>query len=131
EDEYFYEHNGMVPKAFIRASIQQFASDNTTGGSTIIQQLIKNQLLTADTTFDRKATEILLSFRVEKLLEKEEILEAYLNQVSFGRNANGQNIAGVEAAAQGIFGISANELNIAQAAFIAGMPQNPYAYTPF
>ena len=131
EDEYFYEHNGMVPKAFIRASLQQVVSDNTTGGSTITQQLIKNQLLTTDTTFDRKATEILLSFRVEKLLEKDEILEAYLNQVSFGRNANGQNIAGVEAAAQGIFGISANELNIAQAAFIAGMPQNPYAYTPF
>lgn len=131
EDEYFYNHNGMVPKAFIRASLQEVLPGAVTGGSTITQQLVKNQLLTSETTFDRKATEILLSFRVEKLLGKEEILEAYLNAVSFGRNANGQNIAGVEAAAQGVFGISANDLNIAEAAYIAGMPQNPYAYTPF
>lgn len=132
EDEYFYEHNGVVPKAFIRATLQQVGgSESGTGGSTLTQQLVKNQLLTNETTFDRKATELLLAFRVEKLLSKEEILEAYLNAVSFGRNANGQNIAGVQAAAEGIFGKDASELNLAESAFIAGIPQNPYAYTPF
>ncbi|MFC3418424.1 transglycosylase domain-containing protein [Salinicoccus hispanicus] len=132
EDEYFYDHNGVVPKAFLRATLQQVAgSSSGTGGSTLTQQLVKNQLLTNETTFDRKATELLLAFRVEKMLSKEEILEAYLNAVSFGRNANGQNIAGIQAAAEGIFGKDAGDLNLAESAFIAGLPQNPYAYTPF
>ncbi len=132
EDEHFYEHNGVVPKAFIRAALQVFAGgDDSTGGSTLTQQLVKNQLLTSETTFDRKATELLLAFRVEKLLDKDEIIEAYLNAVSFGRNANGQNIAGIQAAAEGVFGKDAADLNLAESAFLAGMPQNPYAYTPF
>lgn len=132
EDEHFYEHNGVVPKAFLRASLQEVSgSDASSGGSTITQQLVKNQMLTNDPTFDRKATELLLAFRVENMMSKEEILEAYLNAVSFGRNANGQNIAGIESAAQGVFGKPAAELNIAESAFLAGLPQNPYAYTPF
>ena len=132
EDEHFYEHNGVVPKAFMRASLQQVAGgDESSGGSTITQQLVKNQMLTNDPTFDRKATELLLAFRVENIMSKEEILQAYLNAVSFGRNANGQNIAGIESAAQGVFGKPAAELNIAESAFLAGLPQNPYAYTPF
>lgn len=132
EDENFYEHNGVVPKAFMRAVLQVFAGgDDGTGGSTLTQQLVKNQLLTDDSTFDRKATELLLAFRVEKVLDKEEILGAYLNAVSFGRNANGQNIAGIQAAAEGVFGKDASELNLSESAFLAGMPQNPYAYTPF
>ena len=132
EDEHFYEHNGVVPKAFMRASLQELSgSEAGSGGSTITQQLVKNQMLTNDPTFDRKATELLLAFRVENILSKEEILEAYLNAVSFGRNANGQNIAGIESAAEGVFGKPASELNIAESAFLAGLPQNPYAYTPF
>ena len=132
EDEHFYEHNGVVPKAFVRAALQVFAGgDDGTGGSTLTQQLVKNQLLTSETTFDRKAVELLLAFRVEKLLDKDEIIEAYLNAVSFGRNANGQNVAGIQAAAEGVFGKDASELNLAESAFLAGMPQNPYAYTPF
>ncbi|SOC39269.1 transglycosylase domain-containing protein [Salinicoccus kekensis] len=132
EDEHFYEHNGVVPKAFMRAALQVFAGgDDSTGGSTLTQQLVKNQLLTNETTFDRKAIELLLAFRVEKLLDKDEILEAYLNAVSFGRNSNGQNIAGIQAAAEGVFGKDAADLNLAESAFLAGMPQNPYAYTPF
>ena len=132
EDEHFYEHNGVVPKAFMRASLQELSgSEASSGGSTITQQLVKNQMLTNDPTFDRKATELLLAFRVENILTKEEILQAYLNAVSFGRNANGQNIAGIESAAQGVFGKPAAELNIAESAFLAGLPQNPYAYTPF
>lgn len=132
EDEHFYEHNGVVPKAFMRASLQQVSGgEESSGGSTITQQLVKNQMLTNDPTFDRKATELLLAFRVENIMSKEEILQAYLNAVSFGRNANGQNIAGIESAAQGVFNKPAAELNIAESAFLAGLPQNPYAFTPF
>lgn len=132
EDENFYQHNGIVPKAFIRASAQEFlGSASSSGGSTLTQQLVKNQLLSNETSFERKAKEMLLSFRVEKTLSKQQILEVYLNVVSFGRNTNGQNIAGIEAAAQGVFGKKAKDLNIAQSAYLAGMPQNPYTYTPF
>src|SRR5699024_2299193 len=99
--------------------------------STLTQQLVKNQLLTNDPTFQRKASELLLAFKVEDLLSKEEILTSYLNAVSFGRNANGQNIAGIKSAAKGVFGKEVKDLNLAEASFLAGMPQNPYAYTPF
>ncbi|UTR15622.1 penicillin-binding protein [Salipaludibacillus sp. LMS25] len=132
EDEYFYEHEGIVPKALFRAVYQDFSNaDTQTGGSTLTQQLIKNQVLTSDVTHDRKALEILLAIRTENFFEKDEILEAYLNVVPFGRNANGRQVAGAQSAAQGIFGVDASELNIAQSAFIAGLPQSPFAYTPF
>ncbi|MFC4737571.1 transglycosylase domain-containing protein [Bacillus daqingensis] len=132
EDEYFYEHDGIVPKALMRAVYQDFSNAATqTGGSTLTQQLVKNQVLSSEVTHDRKAAEILLAMRVEQFMEKDEILEAYLNIVPFGRNANGRQVAGAEAAAQGIFGVSSSELNIPQAAFIAGMPQSPFSYTPF
>jgi penicillin-binding protein 1B len=132
EDEHFYEHEGIVPKAIMRATFQEVANSSVqTGGSTLTQQLIKQQILTSEVSFDRKATEILLAMRLEHFLEKEEILEAYLNVVPFGRNASGRQIAGVQAAAQGIFGVDAKDLSIPQAAFIAGLPQSPFGYTPF
>lgn len=132
EDEYFNEHNGIVPKAIVRAMAQEaLNSDTKTGGSTLTQQLIKNQLLTNEVSFDRKAKEILLAMRLENFFEKEEILEAYLNVIPYGRNSSGRNIAGIQTAAQGVFGIDAKDLNIPQAAFLAGMPQNPYKFTPF
>lgn len=132
EDEYFYEHQGVVPKAILRAIFQEVTNSPVqTGGSTLTQQLIKNQILTNEVSFDRKAKEILLALRLERFFEKEEILEAYLNVSSFGRNSSGRNIAGVESAAKGIFGVSAKELNLPQAAFIAGLPQSPSRYTPF
>ena len=64
-------------------------------------------------------------------MTKDEILEAYLNIIPYGRNSNGQNIAGIETAAGGIFALKAAKLNLPQAAFIAGLPQAPFAYTPF
>ncbi|PMC37020.1 peptidoglycan glycosyltransferase [Bacillus sp. UMB0899] len=132
EDELFYEHDGVVPKAIMRALFQEFTNASVqTGGSTLTQQLIKNQILTNEVSFDRKAKEILLALRLEKFFEKEEIIEAYLNVADFGRNSNGKNIAGVEAAAKGIFGVTAKDLSIPQAAFIAGLPQSPFGYTPF
>jgi penicillin-binding protein 1B len=132
EDENFEEHHGVVPKAILRAVLQEVTnSEVKTGGSTLTQQLIKNQILTNEVSFERKAKEILLALRLERFFEKDEILEAYLNIVPYGRDASGNNIAGVQTAAQGIFGVDAKDVNIAQAAYLAGLPQSPSAYTPF
>lgn len=132
EDEYFFEHKGVVPKALLRAVYQEFSNSSVqSGGSTLTQQLIKNQILTNEVSFDRKAKEVLLALRLEKILEKDQILEAYLNVSTFGRNSSGRNIGGIQAAAQGIFGVDAKDLNLPQSAFIAGLPQSPSRYTPF
>ncbi|QHA92905.1 transglycosylase domain-containing protein [Bacillus sp. N1-1] len=132
EDEYFYDHDGIVPKAIGRAVLQEVTnSEDRSGGSTLTQQLVKNQILTREVSFERKAKEMLLALRLENFFNKDEILEAYLNIVPYGRNASGNNIAGVQAASQGIFGVNASDLNLPQAAFIAGIPKNPYTYTPF
>ena len=132
EDEYFWEHPGVVPKAVLRAVVQQLTgSVQTSGGSTLTQQLIKQQILSPEVTFERKVNEILIAFRVENYFSKEEILQAYLNVSPFGRNSLGQNIAGVQEAATGIFGVKATDLTLPQAAFIAGLPQNPITYSPY
>lgn len=132
EDEYFYEHNGVVPKAVIRALVSDATGfGGSSGGSTLTQQLVKQQVLTSETTFKRKANEILLALRVEKFFSKDEIITSYLNVSPFGRNNKGQNIAGVQEAAKGIFGLNANELSLPQAAFIAGLPQSPIVYNPY
>ena len=132
EDEYYFYHDGIVPKAIFRALFQEVAGTSVqSGGSTLTQQLIKQQVLTNEVSFDRKAKEILLALRVENFFQKEDILEAYLNVSPFGRNSSGRNIAGVQAASQGIFGVDAKDLNLAQASYIAGLPQSPFGYTPF
>ncbi|SHF79696.1 transglycosylase domain-containing protein [Ornithinibacillus halophilus] len=132
EDEYFNEHKGIVPKAIVRALLQEFTNaEMKSGGSTLTQQLIKNQILTNEVSFERKAKEMLLALRLERFFEKDEILEAYLNIVPYGRDSLGRNIAGVQTASQEIFGVEANELNLAQAAYLAGLPQSPSYYTPF
>ncbi|ASN07340.1 penicillin-binding protein [Virgibacillus necropolis] len=132
EDRNFKEHEGVVPKAILRAIVQEATNAAVkTGGSTLTQQLIKNQILTNEVSFERKAKEILLALRLERFFDKEEILEAYLNIVPYGREASGRNIAGIQTAAQGIFGIDAKDLNLPQAAYLAGLPQSPSYYTPF
>ncbi|GAA0429797.1 transglycosylase domain-containing protein [Lentibacillus halophilus] len=132
EDKYFYEHDGVVPKAIVRALVQQVTSASTqSGGSTITQQLVKNQILTNEVSFERKAKEILIAMRLERFFDKDDILEAYLNVVPYGRNASGDNIAGIQTAAKGIFGVDASDINLAQAAYLAGLPQSPSYYTPF
>ena len=94
EDEYFEVHKGIVPKAIFRGLLQDVSnSDTQTGGSTLTQQLIKNQILTNEVSYERKAKEILLAMRLEHFMNKEEILEAYLNIIPYGRNSNGRNIA--------------------------------------
>ncbi len=132
EDEDFFKHKGVMPKSIIRAVISSVTGvGSQTGGSTLTQQLVKMQLLSSETTFKRKAQEIMLAQRVDKYMSKQEILAAYLNIATLGRNNKGENIAGVEAAAEGIFGTTAAKLNLAQAAFIAGLPQSPFGYTPY
>lgn len=122
----------MVPKALVRALISDATGiGGSSGGSTLTQQLVKQQILTDETTFKRKANEILLALRIEKYFSKDEIVTTYLNVSPFGRNNKGENIAGVEEAAKGLFGKSAKDLNLPQAAFIAGLPQSPIVYTPY
>ena len=132
EDEHFLEHKGVVPKAVIRATLGTFAGlGSSSGGSTLTQQLIKQQVVGDAPTLARKATEIVDALALERVMGKEEILTAYLNIAPFGRNHKGQNIAGVQQAAEGIFGIDANKLSIPQAAFLAGLPQSPITYSPY
>lgn len=132
EDENFQSHNGIVPKAVLRATLGSVAGvGSSSGGSTLTQQLIKQQVVGDAPTFSRKATEIIDALALERVMNKDEILTTYLNVSPFGRNNRGQNIAGVEAAAQGIFGVSAKDLTVPQAAFIAGLPQSPIVYSPY
>lgn len=131
EDETFESHNGVVPKAVLRAALGSVGLGSSSGGSTLTQQLIKQQLVGDAPTFTRKANEIILALALERNMTKEEILTIYLNVSPFGRNNQGRNIAGAEAAAQGIFGKPASELTVPQAAFIAGLPQSPIVYSPY
>lgn len=132
EDENFHIHEGIVPKAIARAGVQELTNaSSVSGGSTLTQQLIKQQILSAEVTHSRKAVEILYATHMENHFSKEDILEAYMNVSPFGRNNHGQNIAGIEEAAQGLFGISASEVNLPQAAFLAGLPQSPISYSPY
>lgn len=132
EDSYFFEHEGIVPKAVVRATLQDiFGTATQSGGSTLTQQLVKQQLLTSEYTFTRKAKELLLAMRVEKHFSKDDILTAYLNVSPFGRNSDGKNIAGIQSAAKGVFGKNAKDLTLPQAAYLVGLPQSPYVYTPF
>ncbi|WP_129045276.1 transglycosylase domain-containing protein [Companilactobacillus metriopterae] len=132
EDEDFYKHNGVLPKSVVRAVISDVAGIGTqTGGSTLTQQTVKMQMLSSETTWKRKAVEIFLAMRVDKYFTKDEILEDYLNAATLGRNNKGQNIQGVYAAAKGLFGKTPSELNLAESAYIAGLPQSPSVYTPY
>ncbi|GMG65777.1 transglycosylase domain-containing protein [Tetragenococcus halophilus] len=131
EDEDFYQHKGVVPKAVLRALVSEVTGIGSSGGSTLTQQIVKQQILSDEVTFERKANEILLATQVERNFSKDEIVEMYLNVSPFGRNNKGENIAGVQEAAEGIFGENADELSLPQAAFIAGLPQSPIAYSPY
>ncbi|KXT59448.1 Multimodular transpeptidase-transglycosylase [Streptococcus oralis] len=132
EDEHFNEHKGVVPKAVIRATLGTFVGlGSSSGGSTLTQQVIKQQVVGDAPTLARKATEIIDALALERVMGKDEILTTYLNIAPFGRNHKGQNIAGAQQAAEGIFGVNASDLTVPQAAFIAGLPQSPISYSPY
>ena len=132
EDEHFAEHKGVVPKAVIRATLGTLVGlGSSSGGSTLTQQVIKQQVVGDAPTLTRKATEIIDALALERVMSKDEILTTYLNIAPFGRNHKGQNIAGAQQAAEGIFGVNASDLTVPQAAFIAGLPQSPISYSPY
>ena len=132
EDEHFAEHKGVVPKAVIRATLGTLVGlGSSSGGSTLTQQVIKQQVVGDAPTLARKATEIVDALALERVMSKDEILTTYLNIAPFGRNHKGQNIAGAQQAAEGIFGVDASDLTVPQAAFIAGLPQSPISYSPY
>lgn len=127
EDSEFYTHHGFRPLAFVRAMLVNLLSSSfSQGGSTITQQLVKNTLLTQDKTIARKLKEIILALKMEQALTKDQILSLYLNE-----NPYGGTIYGVEDAAQAFFGKTANEVDLAEAAYIAAIPQSPTYYSPW
>ncbi|MFD0959346.1 transglycosylase domain-containing protein [Paenibacillus chungangensis] len=133
EDNNFMEHIGIDITGLGRAVKERlFNEDVQTGGSTITQQLARHVFLSLDQTDGRKAKEIFLSMRMERYLTKKEILTAYLNKMPFGNGSNGYQVHGIKAAAKGIFGVKdLNDLHIAQAAYLAGLPQLPSRYSAF
>ena len=126
EDKDFYKNPGFDINAIIRAAIADLSGKPIQGGSTITQQLIKSTLLTPEVSIQRKIKEIILAFWAERIYTKDQILEMYFNQVPYGGTA-----WGVEAAAQTYFGKSVKDLNLAQSAFLAGLPQSPTVYSPY
>tara|TARA_B100001741_G_scaffold313287_1_gene318884 strand:- start:758 stop:3259 length:2502 start_codon:yes stop_codon:yes gene_type:complete len=127
EDDVFYEHNGVRPVAFLRAALANLMSmDFGQGGSTITQQVVKNSVLTKEKTITRKLKEWVLAVRLEQVLEKDDILNIYLNE-----NPYGGSVYGVEEASQRFFATSASDISLAQAAYIAALPQAPTYYSPY
>ena len=126
EDAEFYDHVGFSLRGISRAFFENLRSGKLQGGSTITQQLVKNALLTPEKTLTRKIKEVILSIRVELTFSKDEILEMYLNEVSYGGTAYG-----IEEASQIYFGKGVGEINLAEAAFLAGLSQSPTRFSPF
>jgi penicillin-binding protein 1A len=127
EDRRFYSHWGIDPIGIGRAVWQNYRHGRIVeGGSTITQQLTKLLFLTPDKSLDRKMKEAVLALELERRYSKDRILEMYLNQIYFGHGAYG-----VEAAARTYFGKSVSEINVREAALLAGLPRAPSSYSPF
>lgn len=125
EDARFREHSGVDPKGMARAALALITGGRKQGASTITQQLVRTMLLTRELSFERKAKEIMLAFKVEEALSKDRILEIYLNEIFLGQRAYG-----FAAASQIYFGKPMDQLSIAETAMLAGLPQNPYYANP-
>ncbi len=126
EDKDFYKHKGFSLWAIFRTAITNILTGKKAGGSTLTQQLIKNAVLTSEKTYTRKIKELILAYRVEKKFSKDEILQMYLNEIPYGSTAYG-----VEAASQRYFGKSVRDINLAEAAILAALPQAPSRYSPY
>lgn len=128
EDDTFFSHWGIRPLRIMKAIVDNLISGDLLGGqggSTITQQVIKNALLERDKTVTRKIKEWILALRLEQVLTKEEILWHYLNESPYGGT-----IYGVEEASQAFFGKSASEVTLAEAAYLAALPQRPTYFSP-
>ena len=127
EDNRFYEHHGFDPEGIARASLVNLQYGQIEeGASTITQQLVKNLFLSQEQTFDRKAEELLLALDMEANYTKDEILELYFNTIYFG-----SNFYGVGDAATGYFGKRPMDLELPEAAMLAGLPNAPSLYSPY
>jgi penicillin-binding protein 1C len=129
EDANFHQHQGFDSVATARSAWRDLRGDGLSGASTITQQLVRNSVLDPDEarqlTPRRKLREMILAYQVDQRYSKDQILEMYLNRVYYGNQSYG-----VEAAAQGYFGKSAHDLDLAEAALIAGLVQSPSRYDP-
>src|SRR5947207_2656447 len=129
EDAFFYQHRGVDLRATIRSAFLTGSGTSQTGASTITQQLVRNVVLSPEerkqVTLTRKAREIILAYKLDEKLSKDEILEMYLNEVYYGNQSYG-----VEAAAQSYFDKHARDLDVAEAAMVAGLVQSPSEYDP-
>jgi len=127
EDVRFYEHPGVDLRAIARAAWTNLRGGKVVeGGSTITQQLVKNSFLKPERTWQRKIQEVVLALMVERRFTKDEILEMYLNRIYLGEGAYG-----VQAAAQVYFGKNVSDLNLPEAALLAGLTKAPSLYSPF
>jgi len=126
EDAEFYSHPGFSIRGMFRALTKNLKEGKLQGGSTITQQLVKNALLSSEKTYIRKIREIILALGVEMNFSKDQILEMYLNEVSYGSTAYG-----IQEASRMYFSKDVSNLNLAEAALLAGLPQSPTRYSPF
>jgi len=127
EDVRFFEHPGLDYIGMLRAAWTNLRrGGKVEGASTITQQLARSLFLSSERTFDRKVRELILAYKMESVLTKEQILELYLNQIYFGQGAYG-----VASAAQTYFGKDLSALTVAESAFLAGLPKSPSHYSPF
>ncbi len=127
EDAHFYEHNGFRPTSFVRAALANITTGAfSQGGSTINQQVIKNTLLTREKTISRKLKEIILSLKLDAQLPKDAILQIYLNESPYGGT-----LYGVEEASLAFFDKHAKDVTLAEAAYLAALPQSPTYYSPY
>lgn len=130
EDARFYAHPGIDPIRVVGAAVANLRAGQTVqGGSTITQQLVKNYYLTAERTYTRKVKEALMAAILEFKYPKRDILEAYLNEIYFGQRG-ASSIMGIEEAAQHYFGKSVREIDLAEAATLAGLIRDPRRYNP-
>ena len=125
EDARFYEHIGIDPIRIIGATWKNFTTGSREGGSTLTQQLAKNLFLTKEQTVERKVNEWLVALQIERYYTKNQIMEMYTNHVFLGANSYG-----FEAAAETYFGKEAKDLNLEEAALLAGIPKAPSEYSP-
>ena len=125
EDDRFYEHGGVDYVGIARATMHNLTGGAKQGASTITQQVARNFFLSSEQTFKRKIYEILLAWKIEQNLSKNQILEVYMNQIYLGQRAYG-----FSSAAQIYYGKSLKEISIAEAAMLAGLPKAPSAYNP-
>lgn len=127
EDSRFYEHNGVSPLSFLRAVIANITTGSySQGGSTITQQVVKNSILTSKKSPVRKIWEWVLAIKLEQTYSKDQILEFYLNEIPYGGT-----LYGIEAASRAFFNKNAKDLSIAEAAYLAAIPQAPTFYSPY